>query len=472
MQYPSLIGHSAELCRIIKKSSQPADALASDYMRSRKYIGSHDRRFISEVTFFALRALSLCEYLSATLWKECGYTGEDNPGLFNDIGSICVALFLGKRLHAFTHEELVDNLPENIEILITVFREKLQITDERIAELWCEKYKQHEQEVHNILYGTSINDTLTSTVFCLPDWIITALMKRGHSYQEIRELAKSLLFPAPLIIRVKKPLENRDKVQKILEVNNDIHAELSSLSPAGLVIKKRVSLQQLPLYKEGMIEVHDEGSQLIGYAVNPKEGDIVLDACAGAGGKSLHIADLQNDNGEILSTDIEYKRLKEIYIRASRAGYSSIRSILLHKKKESSELIKYKNKCNLVLVDAPCSGMGTVRRMPMAKWRTTPKLLEKLSTNQRAILSHNAQYVKIGGSIIYATCSILPQENEEVVLDFLKNNPNFEPDFLSDIFAEHNITIDSLDSTDFFLTLYSSIHKTDGFFVARMRRVQ
>ncbi|HRK59985.1 MAG TPA: hypothetical protein PLI74_10105, partial [Candidatus Kapabacteria bacterium] len=84
----------------------------------------------------------------------------------------------------------------------------------------------------------------------------------------------------------------------------------------------------------------------------------------------------------------------------------------------------------------------------------------------------NAQYVKIGGSIIYATCSILPQENEEVVLDFLKNNPNFEPDFLSDIFAEHNITIDSLDSTDFFLTLYSSIHKTDGFFVARMRRVQ
>jgi len=471
MQYPSLIGHSAELCRIIKKSSQPADALASDYMRSRKYIGSHDRRFISEVTFFALRALSLCEYVSNALWKECGIPNVENVALCHDIGIVCVSLFLGEKLKCFTDNELLENLPHRREILSTLFKEKLLISDENVAELWHNHYLIHEKELIDILEGVTINETLMATVFCLPEWIITTLKQQGQTYHDIRNLALSLLFPAPLIIRVKKPSENRNNVKKILE-KEGIYSELTSLSPAGLVIRKRVALQQMALYREGMIEVHDEGSQLIGYAVNPNDNDIVLDACAGAGGKSLHIADLQNDSGVIISTDIEYKRLKEISIRASRAGYSSIRSILLRTKIGNPELVKYKGRCDLVLVDAPCSGMGTVRRMPMAKWRTTPKLLEKLSTNQRAILTHNAQYVKIGGSIIYATCSFLPQENEEVVRDFLRDNPAFIPDPIKDVFAHNNINIHAAELSNYFLTLYPSIHKTDGFFLARMKKVE
>lgn len=471
MQYPSLIGHSAELCRIIKKSSQPADALASDYMRSRKYIGSHDRRFISEVTFFALRALPLCEYVSSTLWNECGVPNLENAALCHDIGVICVSLFLGEKLQCFTDNELLENLPHRKEILSTLFKDKLLISDENVAELWFNQYLKHEKELIDILEGVTKNETLMATVFCLPDWIITTLMQQGQTYHEIRNLALSLLFPAPLTVRVKNPSENRSKVKKILE-KEGIYSEPTSLSPAGLVIRKRVALQQMTVFREGIIEVHDEGSQLIGYALNPKNNDIVLDACAGAGGKSLHIADLQNDSGQIISTDIEYKRLKEISIRASRAGYTSIRSILLRTKKGNPELVKYKSKCDLVLVDAPCSGMGTVRRMPMAKWRTTPKLIEKLSANQRAILEHNAQYVKVGGSLIYATCSFLPQENEEVVRDFLRDNPSFIPEPIADIFAQNTIHVYPMESTGFYVTLYPSIHKTDGFFLARMKKVE
>lgn len=471
MQYPSLIGHSAELCRIIKKSSQPADALASEYMRSRKYIGSRDRKFISEVTFFALRALSACEYMSETSWLNITDDNQEIPPICHEIGLICSAWMFGRSLRAFSDEELTDSAYNFHETIAYVFKDKCLIADESKAHRWIEQYTKSEEEILRILNSIcTTKDEKTSVAWCLPEWVIDSLHSDGMSFDDIRLLAKSLLFPAPLTLRVKNPEEYKGTVQTILR-NEGIQAEETSLSPAGLCISKRVNLQQFSVFKEGFIEVHDEGSQLIGFAVNPSEYDVVLDACAGAGGKSLHIADLQKDTGEIISTDIEFKRLKEISLRAKRGGYSSIRPILLHPKKEHKDLKRYRGRCDLVLVDAPCSGMGTVRRMPMAKWRTTPKLIDKLSLNQRSILEHNAQYVKIGGSLVYATCSFLPQENIEVVTDFLDNNQNFIPENLADIMSQHSIYPEGMHEHNHYLTLYPSIHKTDGFFVARMKRV-
>lgn len=471
MQYPSLIGHSAELCRIIKKSSQPADALASDYMRSRKYIGSRDRKFISEITFFALRALSACEYMCETSWLSIAHGNEEISPICHEIGLICSAWMFGVALNAFSDEDLCDKSNNFQEIIEHVFKEKCSISDKNIVHRWLETYTQSEKELLSLLESTaSTVNKKTSIAWCFPEWIISSLLTNGLSYEEIRLLAKSLLYPAPLTLRVKNPKENKRTVQTILQ-NEGINPDETSLSPAGLRIDKRINLQQFSVFKEGFVEVHDEGSQVIGYAVNPSEFDIVLDACAGAGGKSLHIADLQSDAGEIISTDIEYKRLKEISIRAKRGGYSSIRPILIHPKKDHKDLKRYRGHCDLVLVDAPCSGMGTVRRMPMAKWRTTQRLIDKLSLNQRSILDHNSQFVKVGGSLIYATCSFLPQENIAVITEFLKNNPHFIPENLSEIMSQHSIYPEGMHENSHYLTLYPSVHKTDGFFVARMKRI-
>lgn len=470
MQYPSLIGHCAELCRIIKKSSQPADVVASDYLRSRKYIGSNDRKFISELCFFTLRALSLVKHSSDSAWSNIQYLVTDEN--VHEIGIICSAMLFGDLSSILIFDKEKFNIPDSSEVIRTVLMEKCGIEDKEVTDVWYETCKSKNIYLFNILSGAINDDELHSTAFCLPEWIINSLKESGKSYNEIRELALSLLYPAPFTIRVRNPIRNREKVSAMLTKENIVN-NYSTLSPAGLTIQKRVSLIQHSLYKEGIIEIQDEGSQLISYALAPEESDRVLDACAGAGGKTLHIADIQYDKGSIVATDIEYKRLKEISLRAARAGYNSIRSALIENadKTQKKQHNKKTELFDAVLVDAPCSGLGTIRRMPMAKWRANPALISKLATKQLAILEHNAQSVKEGGVILYATCSLLPQENDKVAKTFLERNKNFAPVPLQTSFDKFGITIDSLKTDDNTLSLYPSVHGSDGFFMAKFKRI-
>lgn len=470
MQYPSLIGHCAELCRIIKKSSQPADAIASDYLRTRKYIGSNDRKFISELCFFTLRALSFVEYCSQkALESTKNITIEEHA---QEIGIICSAILFGEISSILTLDKEKYNLPDSSKIIGDVFSEKCGIHDNSIIDIWYDTCKTEIKKLYTILCGENDNNELSSTAYCLPEWIMNSLKQTGKTDDEIRRLSLSLLYPAPLTIRVRNPQKNRETVHKIL-LQEGIENEYTRFSPAGIVIRKRVSLQQHSLYKEGIIEIQDEGSQLISFALAPDEYDKVLDACAGAGGKTLHIADIQHDKGDITATDIEYKRLKEISLRASRAGYTSIHSSLLENstKKQKKRNDKKEELFDAVLVDAPCSGLGTVRRMPMAKWRANSSLINKLSAKQLSILEHNAKSVKEGGVIVYATCSLLPQENEEIAKAFLERNNNFIPIALQPSFKKNEITVDSLGNDDNTLSLYPSVHCTDSFFMAKFKRV-
>lgn len=346
MQLPSLLGHSAELVRIIRKSTQPADAVAREYLRSRKYIGAKDRRFISSHTFYTLRILALAE------------------------------------AYAVQH-----NIPE-----VTQAAYELDLTS-----AWVNTQPMHVQ----------VNTQ---------EWLLAATQA---SLPDATSVWRSMMQQAPVGIRVNLRHTTRERIVEQLRAQ-DIDARPSPLTPACIVINERVNILQHPLYLDGFIEIQDEGSQRISLATNVQPGMRVLDACAGAGGKSMHLADLMNGQGAIVSRDIEWQRLKEIPKRAARAGITNIQT-----QKVSEGSGTRNHPFDVVLVDAPCSGMGTVRRSPMVKWRLTPKQLEKHAAKQLMILSHNASEVRIGGTLVYATCSILAEENGHVVESFLRDHPTF-----------------------------------------------
>jgi 16S rRNA (cytosine967-C5)-methyltransferase len=246
----------------------------------------------------------------------------------------------------------------------------------------------------------------------------------------------------------------------------DIPCEGGRHSPAAIIIHKRVNLTQHPLYKGGFIEIQDEGSQMISLACNAQPGMRVLDACAGAGGKTLHLADIMKDQGIIVARDIEWNRLREIPIRAHTAGVQCIRVDLIDRPTSNvrrPQSPSYgrgttdqgrrtpdagRGTFDVVLIDAPCSGMGTVRRLPMVKWRLTPEQLERHARKQLKILTENAHFVAEGGALVYATCSILPGENEQVVEKFLAAHPQFRLDEQRQMDPFHD--------------------QTDGLFYARM----
>lgn len=352
MTVPSLLGHAAELVRIIRKSPQPADALASEYMRSKKYIGASDRRFISSIVFETLRTLSRCELLM-------------QHGGYDDVVHAAYALREGE----VTDMAWLDAAPDHVR---------------------C----------------------------CTQEWLLESTRRRWTN--DAVDVWTSMMQPAPLCLRVNLRRTSRSDVLRALRAEG-VNAEEGRHATAAIIIHDRVNLLQHGLYTSGLVDIQDEGSQLIGLACDAQPGMRVLDACAGAGGKALHLADIMQDRGEILARDIEWNRLKEIRPRAQRAGVRSITVEHIRGGTTRSRTAPF----DIVLVDAPCSGMGTVRRMPMVKWRLTPEQAERHAAKQLRILTQQADHVAEGGALVYATCSILPVENEDVVHRFLADLPMF-----------------------------------------------
>ena len=269
-------------------------------------------------------------------------------------------------------------------------------------------------------------------------------------------------------------IERQRVIDTLVQQGIGVHS--GKMSPDSIILEKRFQITESALYKQGLIEIQDEGSQIISYAANPETGMRILDACAGAGGKSLHLAILQNDSGEIIATDTEFNRLKEIKYRATRCGLKSIDTILLNKTVLDTGIEKkykreFDRQFDIVLVDAPCSGTGTMRRSPLLKYNLTQQSVRKLADNQFKILSFYSQFVKPGGVLVYSTCSILPEENDEVIENFLELNDEFKPDSVIDSLKLNNINIQSIEESNYKLHLFPSLNGCDGFFMARLRKV-
>jgi 16S rRNA (cytosine967-C5)-methyltransferase len=297
----------------------------------------------------------------------------------------------------------------------------------------------------------------------LPQWLYDKLVAQ-FGEQEALELAAVLNTPAPLDLRVNSIKAERDAViAKLAEA--PIAAEPMPYAPLGLRVFKKPALQNLPLFKEGAIEVQDEGSQVLSQIVGARRGEMVVDFCAGAGGKTLALGALMRNTGRLYAFDVSEKRLAKLKPRVARSGLSNVHPVVIAHERDA-KVKRLAGKIDRVLVDAPCSGLGTLRRNPDVKWRQKPEAIAEMQEKQAAILDSAARLLKSGGRLVYATCSLLNEENDVIVEQFLATHPDFELVPMSKVLAEQKIALEM----DQYLKLLPHKHQTDGFFAAVLER--
>jgi 16S rRNA (cytosine967-C5)-methyltransferase len=297
-----------------------------------------------------------------------------------------------------------------------------------------------------------------------PTWLLERLVaEQGEG--EALALAEAMNRRAPLTIRVNGAKIAREALAERL-VAEGIVTRPTALAPSGLVLETRVNVFGLAAFSEGLFEVMDEGSQLVAEAVAPPPQGRVVDACAGAGGKTLALSALLAGQGRILALDPNGKKLEELRRRARRAGLSNVAARELRGAgfPEEARLGAW----DRVLVDAPCSGLGTLRRNPEARWRLQPSIVDRFPAQQLALLVTYAPLVAVGGRLVYATCTVLRAENEAVIEGFLKERPDFVVMPLKEIWGRERA--EPLGGGTF-LRVSPERHDTDGFFAAVLRRL-
>ena len=299
----------------------------------------------------------------------------------------------------------------------------------------------------------------------LPDFLAARFLRQFGDRAEAE--AAAMNERAPLTARVNLLRTTREELQARLR-SEDVEARPTPLSPLGLFLETRQNAFALPSFREGMFELQDEGSQLLGLLVDAPPTRVV-DACAGAGGKTLQLAAQMRNRGELFALDIDERRLDELKRRARRAGVHNVRIRAIPSGPQlAPPLADLVERADRVLVDAPCSGTGTFRRKPDARYRLTEEMLAQHADRQRRLLEQFAPLVRSGGRLVYGTCSVLEEENEAVVAWFLDRHPGFRTLPPADRLGPE---LGEKVSTGGFLRLSPGVHGTDGFFGATLQRV-
>jgi 16S rRNA (cytosine967-C5)-methyltransferase len=299
--------------------------------------------------------------------------------------------------------------------------------------------------------------------YSFPDWMVEKFIEQ-YGESEAEKICSSLNEQAPLTLRVNTLKTTVEQCQAALS-KQGIEATKTLLSPFGLNLSKRINVFSLAVFRDGWFEVQDEGSQLLPFLTDPKPNAKLLDVCAGAGGKTLEFAALMKNRGEIFAADINSYRLEELRKRTKRAGAQNVRIQEIQAIEDLNE--RYSNFFDMVFVDAPCSGLGTIRRNPGMKWMVTEQTVNEVSEKQISILHSSAPLVKLGGRIVYATCTLLRQENEDVVEEFVVRNPEFKLVEANGLLEKWN---NGLLAAGSFFKLLPHVNGTDGFFCAVLEK--
>jgi 16S rRNA (cytosine967-C5)-methyltransferase len=265
-------------------------------------------------------------------------------------------------------------------------------------------------------------------------------------------------------LRVNLARASREEVLALLTADG-LEPRATPYSPAGIRLAGKPAINRHPLFKQGLIEVQDEGSQLIAWLLGPRRGEMIADYCAGAGGKTLAAAALMRGTGRIYAFDTSPKRLASLAPRAARAGITNVHAVVLAAGHDA-RVKRLAGKLDRVLVDAPCSGFGTLRRNPELKWRYGETAVAELAEKQRRILAAASRLVKPGGRLVYATCSLLEQENEAVAIAFGAAQTEFTPVSCQKLLEAQRIAL----TTGEYLKLLPHRHGTDAFFAAVFER--
>jgi len=416
---------ASELLALILGGTMPADKQMELYFRNNRQMGKRDRGFVAETVYGCLRRLRLLETLAGELLP-----GESGKRAETLIATYLLA-FAGWAGRTLEGKGFMSNTSALVTQVRTVDRKSFS-------------------------FAIRAN---------LPDWLAERLLAQ-FGEEEAMQLADALNQPATLDLRINPHKATREQVMARL-AEEGFPVEPMRYSPLGIRRNDRAPLFTLASFKAGWFEVQDEGSQLISMLVAPHKREQVIDFCAGAGGKTLHLAALMENSGSVFAFDISERRLDNLRPRLARAGVDNVRTQLI--RDEHDKLLKkFLERADRVLVDAPCSGTGTVRRNPDIKWR--PIDLKALRTTQLSILEAAARLVKPGGRLVYATCSLLKEENDDIVAAFLAAHSEFVIIPASEVLAAQGVVIDDGFTAEGAMRLLPHLHGTDGFFAAVMER--
>jgi 16S rRNA (cytosine967-C5)-methyltransferase len=414
----ALLELATELLHRVLQFQQPADNVVSDFFRQQRALGVRERHTLAETTYAVLRRRLLYQHLAQSGKGEmerrlailawCG-----NEGFLRAALSPAEQAWL-VQVNAIDRNALPDKLRHN-----------------------------------------------------LPEWLAERLT--ASMGEDFWPLADSLNTAAPLDLRVNTFKARRDDVQAALK-DEGVEAMATPFSPWGLRVHGKPALHKLAVFMRGDVEVQDEGSQLLALATDAKRGEMVVDFCAGAGGKTLALGAAMRNTGRLYAFDTSGHRLAALKPRLARSGLSNVYPVqIAHERDE--RIKRLAGKIDRVLVDAPCSGLGTLRRNPDMKWRQSPASVDELRSKQAAILAGAARLLKPGGRLVYATCSLLAEENEAVAQAFTESEKHaFRPLACEEVLARAHVNdAASLVSGDF-LRLWPHRHETDGFFTAVWER--
>jgi 16S rRNA (cytosine967-C5)-methyltransferase len=418
MHASALLDLATELVRAVLKLDAPADIVVSNFFRKHRQLGQRERHALAETAYALLRR--------RPLWQHLAQSGSG-------------ALERRLALLAWAGDS-------------NLLRGAVGPNEGQ----WL-------AQVRQIDLG-SLPDKLRHN---LPDWLAGQL-RPWLGEDEFWALVASLGQPAPLDLRVNALKARRE----------DILAELAALgiaavatphAPMGIRVTGKPALQKLAMFNRGDVEVQDEGSQLLAVLVDAKRSEMVVDFCAGAGGKTLALGAAMRSTGRLYAFDVSGHRLDALKPRLARSGLSNVHPAQIAHERDD-RIKRLAGKIDRVLVDAPCSGLGTLRRNPDLKWRQSPATVAELLAKQQAILAGAARLVKHGGRLVYATCSLLRGENEAVAEAFAAANPEFVLQPAADLLARAQVAEASTLCDGPFLRLWPHRHATDGFFAAAWQR--
>jgi 16S rRNA (cytosine967-C5)-methyltransferase len=414
----ALLELATELLHRVLQLQHPADGVVSDFFRQHRALGSRERHTLAETTYTVLRQRALFQHLAQSgkgeMERRLAILGwQGNEG------------FLRGGLNESEQQWLVQ--------VQSIDRSALP---ERLR--------------HN-----------------LPDWLAERL--QATLGDEFWPFVESMSAGAPLDLRVNTFKAKRDEVSAALKAAG-IEAEPTPFSPWGLRVHGKPALNKLDVFTRGDVEVQDEGSQLLALLVDAKRSEMVVDFCAGAGGKTLALGAAMRNTGRLYAFDTSGHRLAALKPRLARSGLSNVYPVQIAHERDD-RIKRLAGKIDRVLVDAPCSGLGTLRRNPDLKWRQTPAAIAELQVKQAAILASAARLLKSGGRLVYATCSLLAEENEAIATEFgAAQGAAFRRLPAGELLAKAHVERSAELVHEDALRLWPHRQGTDGFFAAIWER--
>ncbi|MFV0600495.1 MAG: RsmB/NOP family class I SAM-dependent RNA methyltransferase [Brachymonas sp.] len=424
MHPKDLLDHCTALTALLLHFEHPAETVAGRYFREQRALGPRERATVAETVYAILRRKPLFEWLARS---GSGATER----------RLAILGFAGAR---------------------PVLQATLSLEEQQ----WLAACDQARAD--------ALPEALTHN---LPPWLAEALqVQLGPRFDAA---AAALLQAAPLDLRVNTLHTKRNAVLATLQ-QEGLAATATPYSPWGIRLVDKPNISRLELFRNGHIEVQDEGSQLLALLLDARRGEMVADFCAGAGGKTLALGAAMRNTGRLYALDTSAHRLEQLKPRLARSGLENVYPMAIADERDE-RLQRLAGKIDRVLVDAPCSGLGTLRRQPDLKWRQTPDQVRAFAERQKTILHHAARLLKPGGRLVYATCSLLPAENEAVALDFSAAHATlFKPLNTAQLLREFKVPdaeqLCTPAANSFgvpagqFLRLWPDLHGTDGFFGA------